>query len=255
MGPGSSRWPRGRLTLSSSAALNNAGLALANLASLPHISVAGAVATATHGSGDAKGNLATSVAGLELVTADGELLRSERGEADFPGLVVGLGALGVVTRVTLAVEPYYEISQRVYEDLPWATLLTRFDEVTAAGESVSVFHGAGDRIEQLWVKRRVGDGDRAVADELFGARAATAACNPVPGAEPANCTEQLGVPGPWSDRLPHFRSGFTPSSGEEIQSELLVAREHGPAAIEAMLALSDRDPSPATCRRAAHDRF
>ncbi len=219
--------------------LNRDRLALANLASLPHISVAGAVATATHGSGDAIGNLATAVVEVELVTGDGALLRVGRGEPDFPGLVVGLGALGVVTELTLAVEPYYEVSQRVYEGLRWDTLLAQFDKITAAGDSVSVFHGAGEQTEQLWVKRRVGDDD-TVAEELFGARAATAPRNPVPGSEPANCTAQLGVPGSWSERLPHFRSGFTPSAGEEIQSELLVARENAPAAIEAMLGLAEQ---------------
>ena len=218
-------------------ALNRAGVALANLASLPHISVAGAVATATHGSGDAKGNLATAVTSLELVGGDGARRRVEHGEPDFPGVVVGLGALGVVTELTVAVEPYYEASQRVYEGLRWETVFAQFDEITAAGESVSVFHSAGDETEQLWVMRRAGDTDDAL-DELFGARTCVAPRNPVPGAEPANCTEQLGVPGPWSERLPHFRSGFTPSSGEEIQSELLVAREHAPAAIEAMLGLA-----------------
>jgi xylitol oxidase len=221
--------------------LNRHGLALANLASLPHISVAGAVATATHGSGDAIGNLATAVRGLELVTGEGALVRVERGEPDFAGLVVSLGALGVVTELTLAVEPYYEVRQRVYESLPWETLLAQFDEITAAGDSVSVFHGAGKQAEQLWVKRRVDDGALdAAPQELFGARAATAPRNPVPGSEPANCTDQLGVPGPWSERLPHFRSGFTPSAGEEIQSELLVAREHAVAAIEAMLGLAEQ---------------
>jgi xylitol oxidase len=219
--------------------LNRHGLALANLASLPHISVAGAVATATHGSGDAIGNLATAVVELELVSGEGALVRARHGEPEFPGLVVGLGALGVVTELTLAVEPYYEVSQRVYEGLGWETLLARFDEITAAGESVSVFHGAGERTEQLWVKRREAYGE-AAPEELFGARAATAPRNPVPGSEPANCTDQLGVPGPWSERLSHFRSGFTPSAGEEIQSELLVAREHAPAAIEAMLGLAEQ---------------
>jgi xylitol oxidase len=218
-------------------ALNRDGLALANLASLPHISVAGAVATATHGSGDRKGNLATAVTGLELVTGDGSLVRSQHGEPEFAGIVIGLGALGVVTELTLAVEPYYEVSQRVYEGLRWETLFAQFDAITGSGESVSVFHGAGEQTEQLWVKRRAGESAEA-PDELFGARAAPAARNPVPGAEPANCTEQLGVPGRWSERLPHFRSGFTPSSGAEIQSELLVAREHAPAAIEAMLGLA-----------------
>ncbi|MGB9184613.1 MAG: D-arabinono-1,4-lactone oxidase [Solirubrobacteraceae bacterium] len=219
--------------------LNHHRLALANLASLPHISVAGAVATATHGSGDAIGNLATAVVELELVNGEGALVRARHGEPDFPGLVVGLGALGVVTGLTLAVEPYYEVSQRVYEGLGWETLLVRFDEITAAGDSVSVFHGAGEQTELLWVKRREPHSE-ATPEELFGARAATAPRNPVPGAEPANCTDQLGVPGPWSERLSHFRSGFTPSAGEEIQSELLVAREHGPAAIEAMLGLAEQ---------------
>jgi len=93
--------------------LNACGLALHNLGSLPHISVAGAIATATHGSGDANGNLATAVAALELVTAAGELRTVARGDEDFEGMVVGLGALGAVTRVTLDVEPLYEIRQRV----------------------------------------------------------------------------------------------------------------------------------------------
>lgn len=217
-------------------ALNRHGLALPNLASLPHISVAGAVATGTHGSGDRAGSLATSVVGLELVTADGALLHCERGEPEFPGLVVGLGALGIVTRLTLAVEPAYTVAQRVYEGLDWDVLLANLDAITAAGDSVSVFHRAGPATEQVWVKRRR-PGDR-FPDQLFGSPPARAARNPVLGADPANATEQLEVAGPWSERLPHFRSGFTPSSGEEIQSELLVGRAHAADAIEAMRGLS-----------------
>lgn len=213
-------------------------LALANLASLPHISVAGAIATGTHGSGDALGSLATAVTGLELVTAEGTLLRRRRGEPGFEGLVVALGALGVVTRVTLAVEPAYEVAQRVYTGLGWDTLARAFDAVMASGDSVSVFHRAGAATEQLWVKRR--QPGEPFPPELFGATAAVEPHNPVAGADPANTTTQLGVPGPWSERLPHFRSGFTPSSGEEIQSELLVGREHALPAIAAMRTLSDR---------------
>ena len=200
------------------------GLALPNLASLPHISVAGAVATGTHGSGSRLGSLGTAVRGLELITGDGELRRVRRGDPDFEGLVVGLGALGIVTAVTLAVMPAYDVAQRVYTDLPWDVVLGQFDDLMAAGDSVSVFHGAGERTDQLWVKR-LQPAD-PLPDELYGAPAAAIARNPVPGADAVNATEQLGVPGPWSERLPHFRSGFTPSSGEEIQSELLVGREH-----------------------------
>ncbi len=221
--------------------LNREGVALPNLASLPHISVAGAVATATHGSGDASGNLATAVVGLELVTSSGELVRVRRGEEGFDGSVVGLGALGVVTGLTLSVEPYYEVRQRVFEGLEWEALFEHYDEITASGQSVSVFHRFGERTDQVWIKARAGVGDGSVdRPDLFGARPAPSSRNPVPGADPANCTEQLGSPGAWSERLPHFRSGFTPSSGSEIQSELFVAREHAAAALDAARSFAER---------------
>jgi xylitol oxidase len=217
--------------------LNSAGVALANMASLPHISVGGAIATATHGSGERLGNLATSVTGLELVTSSGDVVASQRGDRDFDGLVVGLGALGVVTRVTLTTEPYYDASQLVYEGMEWDALFEHFDEIEAAGNSVSVFHRFGERTEQVWVKRQAATEDGP--SELFGARAATAHRNPVAGADPVNATPQLGEVGPWSERLPHFRSGFTPSSGEEIQSEAFVARTDGIAAIRTLRELAD----------------
>jgi alditol oxidase len=210
------------------------GVALHNLASLPHISIAGAIATATHGSGDANGNLATAVRALELVTSDGEVLTVKRGEPDFDGLVVGLGALGVVTRVTLDVEPHYEVRQRVFEGLSWDALHEHLDDLTAAGYSVSVFTRWGETVDQVWIKSRVGDEPEEVRDELFGAIAATIDRHPILGLDPVNCTPQLGVPGAWSDRLPHFRMGFTPSNGEEIQSEYQVARGHAEGAIRAV---------------------
>jgi xylitol oxidase len=202
------------------------GLALHNLGSLPHISVAGAIATATHGSGT--GNLATAVAALELVTSAGELMTVRRGDPDFDGAVVALGALGAVTRVTLDVEPAYDIGQRVFEGLPWDAV----PDVFGAAYSVSVFTTWGETADQVWIK------ERGVPPEaLAGARAATADVHPIPGMDPLNCTRQLGVPGPWSDRLPHFQMGFTPSAGEEIQSEYLVPREHAVEAIAAVRGL------------------
>jgi alditol oxidase len=221
-------------------ALHAEGVALANLASLPHISVAGAVATATHGSGDANGNLATTVAGLELVTSSGELLAAARGDPDFDGLVVGLGALGAVTRLTLDVEPAYQVRQRAFEGLAWDALLEHFDEITGAGYSVSVFTGWGPAVDQVWVKSRVTDEPEQVRGDLFGAPAATVERHPILALDPVNCTPQLGVPGRWSDRLPHFRMGFTPSSGDELQSEYLLPRAHAAAAIATMRALADR---------------
>jgi len=220
-------------------ALRAEGVALANLASLPHISVAGAVATATHGSGDANGNLATAVAGLEIVTSSGELLTASRGDADFDGLVVGLGALGAVTRITLDVEPAYEVRQRVFEGLAWSALLEQFDEITSAGYSVSVFTRWSEAIDQVWVKGRVTDAPERARGDLFGAIAATVERHPILGLDPVNCSPQLGVPGLWSDRLPHFRMGFTPSSGQELQSEYLVPRRHAAAAIQALRGLAE----------------
>jgi len=221
-------------------ALNAEGAALHNLASLPHISVAGAIATATHGSGDANGSLAAAVAGLELVTSDGELVSVARGDPDFEGCVVGLGALGAVTRVSVAIEPSYEIRQRVFEGLSWDALFAHYDAIAASGYSVSVFTRWGDVVDQVWIKSRVTEAPEGVRDELFGAVAATVDRHPIIGLDPVNCTPQLGVAGLWSDRLPHFRMGFTPSNGEEIQSEFFVARQHAVAAIEALRAVADR---------------
>lgn len=210
------------------------GLALANLASLPHIAVAGAVATATHGSGDGNGNLATAVAGLEIVSSDGELHTVARGDADFDGLVVGLGAVGAVTRITLEVEPAFEVSQRVFEGLAWEQLLEHLDAIMASGYSVSLFTRWGDAVEQVWVKRRV-DRESEPPDGLFyGAAPATEDRHPIVGLDSVHCTPQLGRPGPWPDRLPHFRLGFTPSSGAELQSEYLVSRRYAASAIEAV---------------------
>ena len=220
--------------------LNGEGMALHNMASLPHISVAGAVATATHGSGDASGNLATAVAALEMVTSSGDVVTASRGAPDFDGLVVGLGALGVVTRLTLDVEPAYDVRQRVFEDLAWGMLFEHFDEITASGYSVSVLTRWGETVDQVWVKSRVTDPRETVRQDLFGARPATVDRHPILGIDPVNCTPQLGRAGSWSDRLPHFRMGFTPSSGEELQSEYLMPREHAVAAIQAVRALADR---------------
>jgi xylitol oxidase len=219
--------------------LHEEGVALHNLASLPHISVAGAVATATHGSGETNGNLATSVAGLKLVTSGGEIIEISRGEPDFDGLVVGLGALGAVTRITLDVEPAYEVRQRVFEGLSWEALFEHFDEIISRSYSVSIFTRWGETIDQVWVKSRVKDEPELVENDLFGAAAAAVDRHPILGLDASSCTPQLGRAGSWADRLPHFRMGFTPSSGEELQSEYLFPRRYAVGAIEAVRSLAD----------------
>ena len=215
--------------------LHREGLALHNLASLPHISVAGAVATATHGSGVGNRNLAAAVSGVELVTSDGELVRAARGDDDFAGLVVGMGALGVLTRVTLDVEPEFSVAQRVFDHLPWDALFENFDEIVSAAYSVSVFTLFGGDVDMVWLKSRT-DGP-AAPEEMFGARPADGERHPIPGIDPTPATPQLGAAGLWSDRLPHFRMGFTPSNGDEIQTEYLLPRSQAVAGLQALLRL------------------
>lgn len=214
--------------------LEQQGRALHNMGSLPHISVAGAVATGTHGSGDRLRLLADAVRALEFVDASGDLQRVDRGDPRFGGFVVGLGAFGIVTRVDLAVEPSYRMRQRLHVGLGWDVLAERFDEVTAAGTSVSLFtHWGAPAVEHVLVKQRVDATFDASA--LEGAREATVAER----FDQSNWTPQDGSAAPWLERLPHFRLEETPSFGEEIQSEYFVPREHGPAAIAAVRALAD----------------
>lgn len=221
--------------------LHRAGWGLHNLASLPHISVAGAVATATHGSGDRLRNLADAVVGLEVVTADGELLVLGPDDPRLPGAVVSLGAIGVVTALTLRVEPTYDVAQDVLLDVPWDAVLTRYDEITASGDSVSLFTDwVSPAVGQVWRKRRVLPGAGPAETDDFGGRRADGPVHPLPGVDPVSCTEQGGVPGPWHDRLPHFRMEFTPSNGDELQSEYLLPRRHAAAAIEAMRSIGQR---------------
>lgn len=221
--------------------LHRAGFGLPSLASLPHISVAGACATGTHGSGDRVGGLATAVSELELVTAAGDLLRLSR-SADpdrFGGAVVGLGALGVVTRLTLQLVPAFQVRQYVYDDLPYAVLAQRWPEVFAAGYSVSVFTTwTGRSARQVWLKQR--DPAAPPAGDWLGARLATGPRHPIPGGSPEHCTTQLGRAGPWYARLPHFRLEFTPSSGRELQSEYLVPRRRAGEALAGLDRIRDR---------------
>jgi xylitol oxidase len=224
--------------------LDQQGFALHNLASLPHITVVGACSTATHGSGVKNGNLSTAAAALEIVTASGEIihLSKERDSAQFAGAVVGLGALGIVTKITLNTVPSFQARQVVYENLSIDQLEHNLDAILGSGYSVSLFTDwQQHRIGQVWIKTKVDPGAPfQIAPEFYGAKAATRKLHPIASHDPTPCTEQLGIPSPWYERLPHFRMNFTPSSGAEIQTEYFVPRSKGYEAIVAVEQLHDK---------------
>lgn len=224
--------------------LDSHGYALHNLASLPHITVAGACATGTHGSGNKNGNLSTAVSGLEMVTANGDVLVLSRGRDGnkFCGAVVALGGLGVVTKITLDVQPAFTMSQVVYENLSLTRLENHLDEIFGSGYSVSLFTDwQQHRATEVWIKRRSESGQASEwGAEFFGAKRAKRKLHPIADHPAESCTEQLGIPGPWYERMPHFRMNFTPSSGNELQTEYFVPRDKGYEAILAVEKYKDQ---------------
>lgn len=223
--------------------LDAQGFAVHNLASLPHVSVAGACATATHGSGNKNGNLSTAVAAVEVVTADGNIVHISRAtDGDqLLGAAVALGGLGVITNTTLNVIPRFDMAQVVYENLSFDQLEHNLEAIFGSGYSVSLFTDwQKNRATQVWIKSRLAPGGKAdMPAEFYGATLAKQKLHPITGASAINCTEQQGIPGPWYERMPHFRMNFTPSSGNELQTEYFVPRDKGYAAIRAVEELRD----------------
>jgi alditol oxidase len=226
------------------AELQAQGYALHNTGSLPHISVAGATATGTHGSGDRNGILSTAVSAVDLVTADGSVVTVDRSNPELKALAVGLGAFGIITRVVLDIQPTYLVRQDVYRNASWDTVLEAFDEVMASAYSVSLLGDFGSPvISQLWQKARVepaADGHQQpepVPETLHGGTWYDDAEEPPDHA----LTARAGIPGPWSERLPHFRLDAPPSAGgDELQTEYFVDRRHAVNALQTLRALGDR---------------
>ena len=207
--------------------LQENGYGLHNLASLPHISIAGACATATHGSGLYNGSLSTGVTGIEFINGRGELvsLTREKDGDQFNGAIVNLGAIGMVTSITLTLQPAFTMKQWVFREMPTVELEKNFKAIMSAGYSVSLFTDWRNKsVNQVWIKSKTGKDDSFLSG-FYGAKPSSINLHPLEELSPENCTDQLGLEGPWYDRLPHFKMGFTPSSGTELQSEYFIPFE------------------------------
>lgn len=229
-----------------SSVLQQQGFALHNLASLPQITVAGAIATATHGSGDGNKALSSAVVGLELVTRDGSLQRVELGDADFEAMVVSLGAFGIVTRVTLAIEPTFDIRQDAFVDMRWDELLAKFDAISSAAYSFSIFtKWSGPTASRIWLKARPGTArpgefDSASLELNLGLKPGVPYSVPVTVENPLALLNPFGVAGPWSERLTHTRREVAPVPADQIQSEYLIARPQLQKAVAIIRAMAER---------------
>lgn len=224
-------------------ALQARGWALENMASLPHITVVGSVATGTHGSGNRIPPLSAQVNAVELITADGELRRFTREDQEFGGVVVNVGALGVVSRISLDVVPSFELRQDVYDGLSWDGVFGDFEELTSAAYSVSLFtRWSGERFGHAWLKSARG-GELPAADQppetIQGIRPLGHHIGLAEGPAEA-ATEQTGLWGSWDERLPHFKLNFTPSNGTELQSEYLLPRQNAVEGMRRMRELGEQ---------------
>ncbi|MBI1377317.1 MAG: FAD-binding protein [Frankiales bacterium] len=205
------------------------GLALRNLGSLPHISVVGATATGTHGSGIANPVLATAVSRVRLVRADGSTSEHRRGDAGFPATVLSLGAAGIAVDMDLDLVPEFWIRQ-TREPVSLPDLLDDAEHILSEGYSVSIF-------------------TRWAATEQSEVLRKTAVDPGSPGPLPAASVPSLLLgdgdnltptdePLLWHDGLPHFRLDHQPSFGAEIQSEWFVPRERTAASLHAVAQLA-----------------
>jgi xylitol oxidase len=218
-------------------ALHSQGWALNNLASLPHISVAGSISTGTHGSGIKNQNLANQVLSLDIVTAEGELRHIDRTNPAFNALVVGLGLGGIVYQYELKIEPTFKVRQVIYPEIPLDVLQRNFDQIMGTAYSVSYFTDwSTAQVGNLWCKFRDSE---EIPESVGGIVQADKKYHPIPSVDPVACTDQLGESGDWHQRLSHFKLEFTPSVGEEIQTEFFVDRKDAAAAIEAVSKLGE----------------
>jgi xylitol oxidase len=218
-------------------ALHNQGWALNNLASLPHISIAGSISTGTHGSGIKNQNLANQVLSLDIVTAEGELRHIDRANPAFNALVVGLGLGGIVYQYELKIEPTFKVRQVIYPEIPLDVLQRDFDQIMGTAYSVSYFTDwSSTQVGNLWCKFRENE---SIPESVGGRSQADKKYHPIPSVDPVACTDQLGESGDWHQRLSHFKLEFTPSVGEEIQTEFFVDRKDAAAAIEAVSKLGE----------------
>ncbi len=217
------------------------GWALENLASLGEITVAGAIMTGTHGSGSSNTVLSNAVVEIEMILASGEkLLLNQQNLEEFNGFIVSFGALAVFTRLKLKIVKSFSIKQIVYENITSKSVSEYFDEIFDNAYSVSYFNSwAKNSTGQIWMKFLSDKDTSTLPKNAFGGNLAVANQHPVKVNDPSTCTEQMGAPGKWLYRLPHFKLDSSPASGDEVQTEYLVDRKYVKEYIEELSLIGD----------------
>uniref|UniRef100_A0A915D0Y3 FAD-binding PCMH-type domain-containing protein n=1 Tax=Ditylenchus dipsaci TaxID=166011 RepID=A0A915D0Y3_9BILA len=225
--------------------LQSIGLAIPMMASLGEISIAGAINTAVHGSGAGIGNLATQVLGLQMVLADGSVVQYSKGQNDteLAAATVGLGALGIVTQVTLQAQPTYNLAINVFENMDMSVLDTQLYNITHSGYAINMWStfGTPGVLDQVWITTKVdSNGVNAYGNvsQLYGAPAATAQSSPIAALPPTYVVPQMGIVGPYYERLTDYDLGLSGQEGQQTQSEYYVDFDDFVPALKALQTLS-----------------
>ena len=226
-------------------ALHSWDMALPNLPSLPHLNVVGSVMTGTHGGGIGTQAVAAWVVGMRLVDPNGDIQVLTREDTeDFEHYLHSFGALGIITEMTMTVEPDYAVAKCIYEGLSWEFLRDQatYNEIVKSHDFVSFFTDwKAPRMTSVWLGKRVAMDDadapefgasaEAVCAPTFHGATLVERIHPVPGRDSDPCVSS-GI-GTWRDKIYHFLPGKPPSSGgDEIQTEFFVRFEDFPIVAE-----------------------
>ena len=225
-----------------------------NMASLPHITVGGAISTGTHGAGVFNGNLASHVMQVKLISADGKLRTYRIGQdPEFQHIPVSFGLAGIIVEIELDIVPDYDIQQCIYENLPFNTI-KKSDYKTAfsSAYSFSIFTQWKNRkFTSIWAKYRLRKGRNGNEESIMidcpdmnKIKPSSNKVHPLPGGDTSFVSGGIGknYKEPGYVGLPHFLMEGVPSQGEELQSEYFVSSHMFDVVIEVLFHHFEENP-------------